>query len=220
MALFTFHIPQFINDILNKLFDLLPTPIKTIVTKIVTGVTEITQLFERIDKLIESTKSEIEAWKNFRLDPKIKSRVVNIPAAYDRTKDFLNSFPATWASIQDIIKQFREKLNIENPVAEAEEAAAGIDESGAASLIDKFPKLAKGLEKLAGVITLVVDAVVSISSALDDLQAIVDEITAVRKEITELDTFFLSQSNPRRRAKLDGGGSVNFRIGKLHAATT
>ena len=217
MALFHFQIPQFINDIFNKLFDLLPTPIKTIVTKIVSGITEVTTLFSRIDKLIGSVKGEIEAWKNFRINPKFKSRVVNIPAAYDRTKEFFESFPATWASIQDLVKQFRDKLNIENPVAEAEEAATGIEESGSASILDKFPKLAKGLEKLAGVVTLVVDSIVTISSAVDDVQAVVDEVTAVRKEIEDLDTFFLSQSNPRRRERLEGGGTINLRVGSLHS---
>ena len=216
MALFHFQIPQFINDLLNKLFDLLPAPIKTIVSKVVAGVTEITTLFDRINELVESVKSEIEAWKKFRINPRFKSRVVNIPAAYERTKDFFESFPATWASFQDLIKQFREKLNIENPVAEAEEAAAGVEESGAASILDRFPKLVRGLEKLAGVVTLVVDAIVTISNALDDVQAIVDEITSVREEIENLETLFLSQSNPRRTEKLAGGGSVKFRVGNLH----
>jgi len=216
VALFHFQIPQFINDILNKLFDLLPAPIKTIVSKIVAGVTEITTLFERIDELIQSVKSEIEAWKKFRINPKFKSRVVNIPAAYDRTKSFFESFPATWASFQDLIKQFRDKLNVENPVAEAEEAAAGVEESGAASILDRFPKLVKGLEKLAGVVTLVVDAIVTVSNALDDVQAIVDEVTSVREEIEDLETLFLSQSNPRETVKLAGGGSARFRVGNLH----
>ena len=216
MALFSFHIPQFINDILNKLFDLLPAPIKNIVSKVVEGVTEVTTLFERIDNLIESVKSEITAWKNFRINPKFKSRVVNIPKAYDRTKEFLESFPATWASFQDLIKQFKEKLDIQNPVAEAEEAAAGVEETGAASILDRFPKLVKGLEKLAGVVTLVVDSIVTISNALDDVQAIVDEVTSVREEIEDLETLFLSQSNARRSVRLEDGGTVKFRVGNLH----
>jgi len=216
VALFSFHIPQFINDILNKLFDLLPAPIKNIVSKVVEGVTEVTTLFERIDNLIESVKSEITAWKNFRINPKFKSRVVNIPKAYDRTKEFLESFPATWASFQDLIKQFKEKLDIQNPVAEAEEAAAGVEETGAASILDRFPKLVKGLEKLAGVVTLVVDSIVTISNALDDVQAIVDEVTSVREEIEDLETLFLSQSNARRSVRLEDGGTVKFRVGNLH----
>ena len=88
---------------------------------------------------------------------------------------------------------------------------------GISALLRKFPALAKGLEKLLGVLGLIVQALDAIATTIDDLQQIVDELKALRLEFEKLDTIFLSQSNKRKTLRLADGSSIRVRVGKLHS---
>jgi hypothetical protein len=141
--------------------------------------------------------------------------------AITKTRALVEGIPAAWHSIQDLFKQFKEKVNTANVNTQAADLAADIEEGtgeGVAGLLKKFPKLAKGLTKIFGVLVLVTDALESVSRTIDDLQVILDEITRLRLEIEKLDTVFLSQSNARERVKLADGKVIRIRVGKLHAA--
>jgi hypothetical protein len=84
-------------------------------------------------------------------------------------------------------------------------------------LLEKFPRLAKGLEKVLGFVALLADALESISSGIDDLQAILDTITAIREEVETGSTVFLQQKNSRKSLALRDGGSIKIRVGNLHS---
>jgi methyl-accepting chemotaxis protein len=220
VALFGIDLSKLLQAAVDKLFSLLPKSLQKIVTGVVDSIRHIATIFTRLDSLFDSIKSEILAWRTFREDVKFKSRVISLPKAYEQTKDFIQSLGDTWKAIVDLIRQFKDKLG-EDPAAEAESVASDIEsggvEGGAEGLLAKFPKLAKGLEKLAGVVVLVTGALESISSAIDDLQAIVDEVTRIREEIENADSIFLSQKNLRRTVKLADGGSIKIRVGSLHS---
>lgn len=178
-------------------------------------------IVERATVLMDGAIAEFHAWRQFKEDVKFKSRVVNLESAFEKTKALIEGVPKAWNSIVDIVKEFKGKVLEANPVREAEEIVTVEEEGsgeGLTALLKKFPKLAKGLERVAGVFALVLDALESISKTIDDLQAILDEVSALRREIEHLDTIFLSQSNKRHRVKLADGKTIRIRVGKLHSA--
>jgi methyl-accepting chemotaxis protein len=206
-----------IQKLIESLISSLLGPAATkLIEKVTTGISNITNLFGDVQSLIDSVRDEADAWKNFREDIRIKSRVVNIPKAYDQTKSLIVGIKDSWNAVLDIIKEFKSKLG-ESPEAEAEEASADLEESGTGALTKRIPALGRFLEKTLGVVTLIVDALESISSVIHDLQTIVDEVTRVREEIESAESIFLSQKNPRRTLKLAQGGSIKIRVGNLHA---
>jgi len=208
-------ISRLLSELWNKL---VPNSVKSLVSKVVDGVKHIQTIFQRLDKLFNSVRSEITAWKTFREDIKFKSRVINVPRAYEGIKDFFDQLKDTANAVRDLITKFKEKIGQESPVEEAEQVSADLEEGGSESILKQFPKFARGLERLAGVVTIVVDALGTISDAIDDLQQIVDEITRIREEIETAESIFLPQSNARRSVPLREGGSTSWRIGSLHSA--
>ena len=194
---------------LGKLFD-----------KVREGATHIANIRGSIEKLRQSILDEIAGWKNFKQDIRFKQRVVNLERAITKTRDLIEGIPAAWNSIKDIITQIREKFaestGTSDAAAEAEAASAEIEEGGLKTLLTRFPRLARALERIVVVVGLIVDALQFVSNIVDDLQTIVDEIKRIRLEIEKLDTIFLSQSNKRKILKLADGSSIQIRLGKLH----
>jgi len=202
------------EDLLSRL---LGPVFRQLVDKVLTFIDHVQNIFETTQEIIDTVKGEVDEWKNFRENIKIKSRVVNIPKAYDRTKDLIVGFKSAWASIVDIIREFKSKLGTADPAADAAEASADIEEGGTGTLLKRLPALARGLEKILGVATLIVDALESIVSVLEDLRTLVNEAKAIREEIESLESIFLQQGNSRRTVKLRGGGSMRIRVGNLHS---
>jgi len=208
-------ISKLLSDLWNRF---VPKSVKTIIDKVRDSVTHISTIFQRLDKLFNTIRSEITAWRSFRENIRYKSRVINVPKAYEQTVDFINQLKDTANAVRDLITKFKEKLGTESPVEEAEKVSADLEEGGAESLVKQFPKLAKGLEKLAGILTLAVDALATISDAIDDVQQIVDEISRIREEIQTANSIFLPQSNRRKSLGLRDGGSIHIRVGSLHSS--
>jgi len=174
-------------------------------------------IFDAAHKLTDSVVSEVAAWRNFKQDIRFGQRVVQLESAVQKTRDLIEGIPSAWRSIVDIVKQFKESLTQEtNPIEDAEAATSDIESGGIKTLLEKFPRLAKGLEKVLGALALVLQALESIASVITDLQTVVDEITRLRLEIEKLDTIFLSQSNKRKNIKLADGKTIRIRVGHLH----
>jgi|SRR5215467_445058 len=161
-------------------------------------VEHFTGTFSAALKLFNSTVSEFNAWKNFKEDIRLKSRVVNIERAIQKTRDLISGLIAAWKSVLDLFKKLR---NIELTAdADIVESATGI-----------------GLPvALVNTIVLIVEVLDLVRSVIDDVQAIVDEITRIREAIETADTIFLTQRNPRKTLKLQDGGSIKVRVGNLH----
>lgn len=180
---------------------------------------KLTTIFDAANKLKDSIVGEVIAWKNFKQDIRLRQRVVQLESAIQKTRDLIEGIPEAWRSIQDLVKQIRSQITEGNPVEEAETAAEDLESGGLKSFLEKFPKLAKGLEKVLGVLAIVLQALEAIRSAIDDIQTVVDELKRLRLEIEKLDTIFLSQSNKRKRLKLEDGSTIRIRVGKLHQLT-
>jgi hypothetical protein len=203
-----------IEALFNRVFG--GTVVGRLVAKIKDGVTHILTLVDRIQHLIESVKSEVAAFASWREDIRFRTRVVSIPAAVQKTQDLIQGARDSWAAIVALMKDFREKAIGENPTQAAEEVGAELEAGSGESLLKRLPRLSKGLEKLLGVVSLIVDAVISWSDAVDKLQTIVDEVTRLREAIEKGDLIFLKQSNPRRIETLSDGTKIKIRVGSLH----
>jgi hypothetical protein len=176
-------------------------------------------IFTAAEKLTDSVIGEINAWRNFKQDIRFSQRVVQIERAIQKTRDLIEGIPVAWHSIVDLVKQVKNQIGGgESPVEEAEQISQEVESGGVKTLLEKFPSLAKALEKLLGVLAIVVQALSAIADSIDDVQKIVDEITRLRLEIEKLDTIFLQQSNKRKTLRLADGRSIKIRLGKLHVS--
>jgi hypothetical protein len=197
-------------------------PIGKVIDAAVSAVKRLGTIVQRQTKLMDDAVKEFKEWRNFKEDIRFKSRVVNLEVAFIKTKALIEGIPAAWHSIIDIVQEFRKKVDINAEVTEVRTEISTEIEEGSGEIITKllnrFPKLLKGLERAAVVLGLILDSLETLSKVIDDLQTVLDEITRVRLEIERLDTIFLSQGNKRKRVKLADGRTVNFRLGKLHAA--
>jgi hypothetical protein len=208
---------QPIESLFNRIFG--GTVVSRLVKKITQGVEHVTTLFDRITRLVESVKSEISEFSNWRENLTFKHRVINVPRAIEKSQDLVTGVRDAWQAILGLVRDFEETIKGGNAQAEAEEMAAEIGEveNIGASLLKRLPKLAKGLEKMLGVVTLIVDNVILWSDAIDKLQTIVDEVTRLREAVETGETIFLSQRNPRRIVQVVGGKSIKIRVGNLHS---
>jgi hypothetical protein len=191
----------------GKLFDLLGKFWKNL-----------TSLFDDIQRLVSSILFEIQAWKTFKQSLSFRTRVINVKSAIDKTEEFWQQIVAAKDSVIDLWKQLRGKFETTgNPTEEAEQAIADIEGSGFKTILEKFPKLLKGAEKVLGFVAIVADALESIIAGVHDLQAIVDVLKGIREEIETGSTVFLSQTNRRKTVTLSDGTTMKIRVGNLHS---
>lgn len=178
----------------------------------------LTTIFDSAQMLTQSVIDEVNAFRNFKEDVRFKQRVVNLETAIQKTRDLIEGIPAAWKAIIDIVQQFKKQITAEgNPLEEAEAVTEDLESGGITTLIKRFPALGRALERLLGVLALIVQALEGIVNTIDDLQTVVDEVRRLRLEIEKADTIFLSQSNPRRTVRLENGTTMRIRVGKLHS---
>ena len=196
-------------------------PVGKVLEKGRIAVVHIASIVQRSNKFGDDLVTEFKAWRSFREDIRFRSRVVNLEIAFQKTKALIEGIPAAWHSILDILHQIRSSIpGPESPTAELTDLLEPEEGTGevVTKILGKFPKLAKGLERTAVVLGLIIDNLEKLSAFFDDLQTILDEITRLRLEIERLDTIFLEQSNKRKRIRLADGRTIRIRLGKLHSA--
>jgi prophage DNA circulation protein len=209
-------------DFLKPLLDRIKSalgPLGKLWDKVVEAWNHITGIIGAVEHLTDTVKSEIDAWKNFKEDIRIRQRVINLEKAIEKTTELIQGIPDSYHAILDLVKEIKGKIGgVPEPVAgEVEELEAGFEEGGITNLLKRFPALAKFFEKALGFVSLLVDALESIANAIADLQTIVDETKRIRLEIEQLDTIFLQQHNKRKNLKLADGRTIRIRVGSLHA---
>jgi len=153
--------------------------------------------------LFDTVKGEIDAWRHFKEDIRIKSRVINLESAIRKTRDLIVGIPASWRAVLDIFSQIRKAVQ-KDIVAEEGAALLAIETAG-------LSEVAVGIGILYQVLSFVADVI-------QDLQTIVDELKRLRLEVEKLDTIFLQQDNKRKTFKLADGKRIRIRVGKLHTA--
>lgn len=158
-----------------------------------------TGVFNAGIKLFNSFQSEVQAFKNFREDFRLKSRVVNVERAITKVRDLVQGLFDAWRSIIKLFKGLSFKLET-GGAAEVAEAATGI-----------------GLPlAVVNAIVIIVEVLDTVRNIIDSAQTVVDEITRLREFIETGDTIFLQQRNKRKLLKLESGKTIKIRVGKLH----
>jgi hypothetical protein len=133
-------------------------------------------------------------------------------------QEFIQQIAAAWRAIQELVQQLKSKFEVTgDPAQEAREAIDDIEKSGFKTILEKFPRLLKGLEKVLGFVAIVLDAVESIVVAVDDLTTIVEALKTLREDIETGGPLFLKQSNQRKTVTLTDGTRMKIRIGNLHS---
>ena len=172
-----------------------------LVKNIITTFTKLKDLWAEVTTLIQSGKDEIDGWKHFKEDIRLKSRVVNLETAFKKTRDLVEGIPASWHAVLDLFSQIKSAL--------AKDVA---EEEGAALLAVETA----GLSEVAVAIAIIYQVLSFVESVVSDLQTILDEAKRLRLEVEKLDTVFLQQDNKRKTVKLESGKSIKIRVGKLH----
>ena len=158
-----------------------------------------TGVFDAGVHLFESFQSEVQAFKNFREDFRLKSRVINIERAITKIRDLIQGLFDAWRSIVRLFKGLSFKLEA-GGAAEVAEAATGI-----------------GLPiAVVNALVLIVEVLDTVRNIIDSFQTVIDEITRLREFIETGDTIFLQQRNKRKVLRLADGSSIKIRVGKLH----
>jgi hypothetical protein len=174
----------------------------TVINDFTTVFTKITGIVGSVETLVQAVKDEVAGFKNFRQDLRIKSRVINLETAIQRTRDLILGIPASWRAVVDLFSQIKSAIG--------KDVAA---EEGAAILAVETA----GLSEVVVGISILYQVASFVESVISDLQTIVDEVKRLRLEIEKLDTIFLSQSNKRKSLKLADGSTIRIRTGgKLH----
>jgi hypothetical protein len=174
-----------------------------LVKNIITVFTKVKDLFSEVTTLVQSGKDEIDGWKHFKEDIRLKSRVVNLETAFKKTRDLVLGIPKSWHAVLDLFSQIKSAL--------AKDIA---EEEGAALLAVETA----GLSEVAVAIAIIYQVLSFVESVVSDLQTILDEAKLLRLEVEKLDTVFLQQDNKRKTVKLESGKSIRIRVGKLHAS--
>lgn len=173
-------------------------------------------LFDKVTKLANSIKDEYEQIKNFKEDLHWRGRVVNAPQVVKKIKRLTEIPLEVVNSVKDLIRQIKEQFpEGAEPAELAEQATRDLEgiEDFRGVLTRFVPKLAKGAERLLGVLALLVQILVAWNAAIDDLQRIVDDVKEVRLDIEKLDLIFLPQNHARRWVTLEDGRRTRWRIG-------
>jgi hypothetical protein len=169
-------------------------------------------ILDAATQLNDSVRQVIDTVVHFQEQPHIKSRVISLPRVVQNAQELV-SLPG---QIIDALKEMWDSLrNKLTPDAFDVEELEGLEDLRA--IVTKFgTKISAGFEKILGIVSIVVDALVTIRTTIDDLQTIVDAVQTVIDDVENLNGIFLPQDNPRKTVALAEGGSVRFRIGNLH----
>jgi len=180
--------------------------------------TSIQSLGGKIQNLINLVISEVDEWRNFQSNIAFRTKIISLPVAIDHIQEFWQMITAAWSSVLELVKELRGKFETTgDPAGDAEDAIADIENSSFKGIIEKFPKLFKGLEKVLGFVAIVLDALETIITAVDDLTTIVEALQAIRQDIETGGPLFLTQSNARKTVHLDDGTPIKQRVGNLHS---
>lgn len=145
----------------------------------------ITKIVKDSEETKKNIKAEIEKLKSFEFNPRWKSRVINVPTAIDQSKQL----------IEKVIHTFSGKLErLLQPIKDLHTIFEG--ESAPDPLGDKPAAISKAAVKVNHIATMISD----LAKAMDDVKDMSKLVKDVTDSLESLDTLFLSQGNPQKKA--------------------
>ena len=167
-------------------------------------VGNVQHLIQSLQDARDKIGAEVEEIKNFKFDPKWKTRVINVPRAFKAFQQLKG----------EIFDDFRERLGkLQTPF----DTFKGIfDTTSDADAGDKIAGLNKAAVKVHQLAVLIQQ----LDQAMDEIVNFIDFFSRLRDEAEHLDDLFLQQGNSRQRLTDEefATHSPRQRIGKLHSA--
>src|SRR5215467_4174827 len=213
------------SAILKKITDLLKPvldPLKKLWGILKGFFTAIVEVVPKTIHLIHSVIDEIQAFRDFKKGINFKTGVINLQSARDRIEDLITEVLDAWHSIVDLATNGLK--GSAKPFQDAAEAASelanlfdGLGDLGLEEFVSKvgdtFKKFGGKIFEVLAIIQYVAEQIVKV---VDEFQSVVDAVTDIRKTFQTGEGLFLPQTNPRKKMKLQSGGSINIRVGNLH----
>jgi flagellin-specific chaperone FliS len=150
--------------------------------------------------LKSNTQVEVQKLRDFKFDPKFKTRVINVPAAIDQVKELVEKFSDGWRERFDTLAAPFHELSL----IFKQEAAPD-------PLGDHPAQLAKAAVKVDELATMI-QQIATATETVKEVEQLFDELIT---QIQGLDALFLQQGNRRRRQPQDAKRPF-IRIGALH----
>ncbi len=179
-------------DWLRKLWRIISQLLGAILHFVVNAFTHYDQVVDDINAIMtryahakETIQKEIAELRKFQFNPAWKTRVINVPAAIERTQELqariLDDF-------QNRLRQIVEPVHELTLILKQESAPNPGDPTGAVSALSKTEA------KLGEVVVMIHQ----VRIAFDSVTEFVDLFSELRKDVETLDVIFLQQKNPRK----------------------
>lgn len=189
-----------VEDKLLALLDPVLKPLKAIREIFKRLVDHFTTIPQKIFDITTEAIAEYQAIRDFESKPHWKSRVISVPRAVETLQRFAKIPGELVAAIRDLASKVKESLmGIDKDAPLAEGDIEGLAELKAAGK-KLGTKLAAALERVLGVVTIIIGSLDVISGALDDVKKILDDVKEVRQDLENLDGLFLPQN--KRQVKM------------------
>jgi hypothetical protein len=173
------------------------------ITNIVLGVSGLLQQIDDMlvdaSQLVENSRLEVRRLKEFKFDPKFRTRVINAPRAIEQSRDFV-------ADIADQATEAFRSLVSNLKAIKFSAGHLGAPEKGGS-----------GVLKILEDITKIKLFIGEIDAFFKALESFVDAIRQIHEELATLETIFLPQGNLRKVERLADGGTIKIRLGSLHS---
>jgi len=174
--------------------------------------------------LVKSVASEVSEWKNFKENISFTGGVINLQSVKDRIQQLIDEALKAWHSLVDLFTGGFKRVAgkpFEDAQAAAEELESLFEGFGKLGLSDFLAEIGPKLEKAGGKLFEVLAIVQAVAEELlhvvNDLQSLVDFARDVRQTFESGEGLFLKQTNKRKTLRLESGGSIKIRLGKLHS---
>lgn len=158
------------------------------------------KLHENFLKLKDNVPKQVQRVKDFKFDPKWRTRVINVTIAIEQMRSLVIEVATGW---HDRIDAFRDPLHEFVLIFKAE-AQSTTDPQQQVSAVSKAAVKVDEIATLIAQLAQASDTLVEIDKMFDD----------VLDFFEKLDQFFLQQKNKR---KVVTGATSRIRIGKLHS---
>jgi methyl-accepting chemotaxis protein len=155
-------------------------------------IDDVDALIHDLAVLVFNIKKEIDKLKAFKFEPKWKTRVINVPAAIDKTRELVTS-------VADEIHTAFQTLhgNLQSIITARQRHKAEGGDTGVAGILSLMTEIRNFVRET--------------DNAIKSLDSFVNAIREITDELEGLDTLFLQQGNPRQRVTL----SATIRTGAL-----
>lgn len=142
------------------------------------------RIVEAFDETKDSIEREVQKIKEFKFDPKWKTRVISVPQAVDQIKDLVDTVVA---GFKDKIAEIRAPIHDLSLIFKAEALESQ-------SIADQPSKLAKVGVKIDEIATMIDD----LADAMESVKDMAELFEKITEDIQSLDEVFLPQGKTKQ----------------------